>query len=131
MGGMLVLLLIADWVKGRLSWDEVQRAVTITCSVGGGIGLFLYAIGWAFAATIGESGLYGPTLWWRTTIGWNDIASVRRVTVKGIPYLLVRSRSSNKKIWLCTLGFKEKPILERLQDFIPTSDSDKIRGNSV
>ena len=106
MGSLLVLLLIADLVKGRLSWNEVQRAVTITCVVGGGIGLFLYAIGWAFATTINESGLYGPTLWWRTTIGWNDIASVRRVTVKGIPYLLIRSRSSNKEIWLCTLGLR-------------------------
>jgi hypothetical protein len=45
MGSMLVLLLIADLVKGRLSWNEVQRAVIITCVVGGGIGLFLYAIG--------------------------------------------------------------------------------------
>jgi hypothetical protein len=101
-GSLLVLLLIADVVKGRLSWDEVARAMAITCVIAGGIGLFLYAIGWAFATTIGESGLYGPTLWWRTTISWNDIASVRRVTVKGIPYLLVRSRSSNKEIWLCT-----------------------------
>ncbi len=103
MGSIFVLLLIADLGKGRLSWNEVQRAMTITCVVGGGIGLFLYAIGWAFATTINESGLYGPTLWWRRTIGWNDIASVRRVTVKGIPYLLIRSRSSNKEICLCNL----------------------------
>jgi hypothetical protein len=91
MGGMLVLLLIADLAKGYLSWGEVQRALTITYVIGGGIGLFLHAIGWAFATTIDESGLYGPKLWWRTTISWNDIASIRRVTVKGIPYLLVQS----------------------------------------
>ncbi len=113
MGGVLCLLLITDLMKGRLSWDKVHLAVIITCAIGGGLGLFLYAIGWAFATTIREGGLRGPTMWGSgTMIGWNEIASVRRVTVKGLPYLIVRSHSSNKEVWLCILGFDDSIVLD-------------------
>jgi asparagine N-glycosylation enzyme membrane subunit Stt3 len=56
-GPILVLLLIADFVKRRLSWDKVQLAVTMICVLGGGLGIFLYAMGWTFVTTISESGL--------------------------------------------------------------------------
>ena len=110
---------------------QVQLAVTITCATGGGLGLFLYAIGCAFATTISEGGLRGPTMWGSgTMIGWNEIASVRRVTVKGLPYLIVRSRSSNKEVWLCILGFDDSIVLDRLQAFAERDEpSHKVSDN--
>src|SRR4029450_8959227 len=110
---------------------QVQLAVTITCAIGGGLGLFLYAIGCAFATTISEGGLRGPTMWGSgTMIGWNEIASVRRVTVKGLPYSIVRSRSSNKEVWLCILGFDDSIVLDRLQAFAERDEpSHKVSDN--
>jgi hypothetical protein len=131
MGSVFALLLIADAAKGRLTWDKAELAIKIVCLIGAGIGLFLYGIGFVLTTTVNEKGLRGPSGWVRRTIYWNDIGSVRRVVVKGIPYLLIQSRSSKKEIWFCVLGFNERPILERLQNFIPASDSDKVKGNSL
>jgi len=130
-GSVLALLLIADAAKGRLTWDKAELAIKIVCLIGAGIGLFLYGIGFVLTTTVNEKGLRGPSGWVRRTIYWSDTGSVRRVVVKGIPYLLIQSRSSKKEIWFCVPGFNERPILERLQNFIPASDSDKVKGNSL
>jgi hypothetical protein len=121
---VFALLLIIEAAKGRLTWDKAQLAIGIACVIGGGLGLFLYGAGWAFAATVNDEGLRGATLLGcRKTIRWNDIGSVRQVTVKGIPYLLIRSRSSKKEIWFCVLGFDKSILLDRLQAFAE-SDGD-------
>jgi hypothetical protein len=126
VGTVFALLLLSDVVKGRLTWDKAQLAIEITCLIGGGLGLLVYAVGWVFATTLNDEGLHGPILSGvRRTIRWNDIDSARRVVVKGIPYLLVRSHSK-EEIWFCVLGFNERLILERLQAFIPASDPDKL-----
>jgi hypothetical protein len=131
VGTVFALLLIIEAAKGRLTWDKAPLAVEIVCLIGGGLGLFLYGVGWAFATTVNDQGLHGPTLLGRRNmICWNDIGSVRRVVVKGVPYLLIRSRSAKKEIWLCILGFNERSILERLQNFIPATDPDELKGNS-
>ena len=123
-GTVLALLLTIEAAKGRLTWDKAQLAIGTICVIGGGLGLFLYGAGWAFAATINDEGFRGATLWGRRkTIRWNDIGSVRQVTVKGIPYLLIRSRSSKKEIWFCILGFDKSILLDRLQAFVE-SDAD-------
>ena len=129
MGSVFALLLIAVAAKG-LTWDKTELAVKIVFLIGAGMGLFLYGIGFALTTTVNEKGLRGPSGCGRRTICWNDIGSVRQVVVKGIPYLLIRSRSSKKEICFCVLGFDAKPILERLQGFIPASDSDKLKANS-
>jgi hypothetical protein len=121
-----------DSVKGRLSWDKAQRAISVIFVVGGGLGFFLYGLCWVFATKVDEAGLRGPTMWGsRATIGWNDIASVRRITVKGVPYLLMRSRSSKKEIWFCILGLNESSTLERLQAFTPSDHSGTLDEKSV
>jgi hypothetical protein len=131
VGSVFALLLIAQAATERLTWNKTELAIKIVCLIGGGLGLFLFGVGWVCATTLNDEGLHGPTLWGvRRTICWNDIGSVRRVVVKGIPYLLIRSRSSKMEIWFCVLGFNESAILERLQNFSPASDSDKVRGNS-
>jgi hypothetical protein len=118
MGGVLCLLLIADLVKGRLSWDKVQLAVTIICATGGGLGLFLYAIGWAFATTISETGLSGPRLLGRhNTIAWNDVASVTAV-MEGMPALIIRSISSKKVIWMETLGLDIPDTYRSIRQYV-------------
>jgi hypothetical protein len=90
VGTVFALLLIVEAAKGRLTWDKAQLVIEIVCLIGGGLGLFLYGVGWAFATTLNDEGLHGPTLWGvRRTICWNDIGSVRRVVVKGMPYLLI------------------------------------------
>jgi hypothetical protein len=90
VGTVFALLLIVEAAKGRLTWDKAQLVIEIVYLIGGGLGLFLYGVGWAFATTLNDEGLHGPTLWRvRRTICWNDIGSVRRVVVKGMPYLLI------------------------------------------
>ena len=119
IGSLVTLLLLIDAAKGRLSWNQVGSGLKSVCLIAGGMGVFLYGIGWAFATTVNDEGLRGPNIWGlRRTISWNDIGSVRKVVAKGIPYLLIRSRSSKKQIWFCVLGFKEPAVLERLQAFI-------------
>jgi hypothetical protein len=127
VSSVFALLLIIQSGTGRLTWDKARLVIEIMCLIGGGLGLFLYGVGWAFATTLNDEGLHGPTLLGvRRAICWNDIGLVRRVVVKGIPYLLIRSHSSKEEIWFCVLGFSEKLILERLQDFIPANDPDKL-----
>jgi hypothetical protein len=119
VGSIFALLLIIQTATG-LTWDKAQLAIDIACLIGGGLGLFVYGVGWVFATTLNDEGLHGPTLWGRRTICWNDIGSVRRMIVKGIPYLLIQ--------WFCVLGLNERLILERLQAFIPASDPDKLNA---
>ena len=130
MGGVFALLLIADAAKGSLTWDKAELAIQDSLSHWSRCGTFLYSIGFAVTTTVDEKGLRGPSGWGRRTICWNDIDSVRRVVVKGIPYLLIRSRSSKKEIWFCVLDFNERLILDLLRDFVPATDSDEVRGNS-
>jgi hypothetical protein len=114
--------MIVDAIKGRLTWDKALLAVQLILVLGSAMGLFLYGVAWAFATTVSDEGLHGPNMCGlRRTIGWDDIGTVRQVVVKGIPYLLIRSRSSKKQIWLCILGFKEPTVLERLQTPITTA----------
>jgi hypothetical protein len=121
---LFAFFVIGDAAKGRLTWDKALLAMKLVLTLGSAMAVFLYAIGWAFATRISEEGLRGPNMWGvRRTIHWDDIGSVRRVVVKGVPYLLIRSRSSKKQIWFCVLGFKEAAILERLQAFIPAGDA--------
>jgi hypothetical protein len=122
VGSVFALLLVIQAATGRLTWDKAQLVIEIVCLIAGGLGLFLYGVGWIFATRLNDEGLHGPTLCGvRRTISWTDIGSVRRVVVKGIPYLLIRSYSK-EEIWFCVLGFNERLILERLQDFIRASD---------
>jgi len=131
MGLVFALLMISDAAKGRLTWDKALLATKLVLILGSVMGLFLYAIGWAFATGVSDEGLSGPNTWGvRRTIRWDDIGSVRKVVVKGIPYLLIRSRSSKKQIWFCVLGFKEPTVLERLQTFITTEGASTPSSNS-
>ena len=48
VGTVFALLLIVEAAKGRLTWDKAQLVIEIVCLIGGGLGLFLYGVGWAF-----------------------------------------------------------------------------------
>jgi len=99
-------------------------AMKLVLILGGAMGIFLYSIGWAFATRISDEGLRGPNMWGlRRTIQWDEIGSVRRIAEKGVPCLLIRSRSSKKQIWFCIFGLKEVAVLERLQAFIHAGDA--------
>jgi hypothetical protein len=80
------------------------------------MGVFLFGTLWVFATTISDAGLRGPTFWGRRiTIGWNDVASVKQITVKGIPYLIVKSASSTRELWLCRLGLDVSRIYRHIR----------------
>jgi hypothetical protein len=113
LGGIIAFLviftLIAGLIKGHApefpSLETLERTLLAVAVVRLGIGVFLFWTLWVYATIISDAGLRGPTFWARRiTIGWNDVASVERITVKGIPYLIVKSASSKRELWLCRLG---------------------------
>ena len=130
MGSLFALLLIADAAKGRLTWDKTESAIKIVCLIAG----------------IGTFSLWH---WLRvdhyrkreriTRANWGGVAErfIGTILAQCDEWLLKVSLFANPIAFIeegylvCVLGFNERPILERLQDFIPASDSDKVKGNSL
>jgi hypothetical protein len=123
---VIVILIIIPLIHGlkenRMdfpSWEKLRLGATIVLVVGTGLGVLLFGLGWITATTADEKGLHGGFWVLRTTIGWDEIASVQRVTDNhGIPFLVIRSRVSKKQLRLCVLGLEKSSLLERLQAFI-------------
>jgi|ERR1700720_407910 len=129
-GGLAAILalfaVIAQLRRGRLialpPGDTVMRMLIALGTVTLALALFLFALFWIAAVTLDERGLRGPTIWGRRiNIDWNDVASARRVVVRGLPALLIQSRSTKKEIWLYSLGLNGRTLYNQVRAFVAPS----------
>jgi hypothetical protein len=127
IGSVLVLAVMFDiageLIRGRPmrvpSLQSIERTLTSIAIVASGLGTALFGIFWISGVTINENGLRGRTFWGRRiAIAWDEVASVRKVFVSGIPSLIVRSASSNKELWLPILGRDVRRVYLEIRTYV-------------
>ena len=98
------------------SWfDHPMQLPAVLIGVTSAFGMFLFVVAWAFAPSITAEGLKGPWSWGQaTTLPWSSIDAVEVANIQGVPGVLVKSTTLQKKIFMLTVGIDLRALHQAL-----------------
>jgi hypothetical protein len=83
------------------------------------LGLFIFGIGWVWAAIFSPETLRATNLWGRMTeIPCASVTDVRAGSIQGLPVLIVKSSASQSDLYIYTLGLDRDIVYSQLYTLI-------------